>query len=80
MTDTSKADYPTASGVRDGRTKRDHQFQGDKHEIANRNVRVAIDMLDDPELKELKDNDAPLMKILRHPKVRRKISEMRENQ
>ena len=64
----------------ESRARRDHRFQGDKHEISDRNIRIANEMINDPELSELRDRDAPLMEILRHPKVRRRLSEMREYQ
>lgn len=67
-------DFPQIRG------KRDRRFQGNKHDLSHQNMLIALEMIEDPDLADLKAKDAPLMEILGHPKVRRRISEMREHQ
>ncbi len=66
-------DFPQKEG------NRDRRFRGDKHDLSDLNIAIALEMIEDPELADLRERDAPLMDILRHPKVRRRIGEVREH-
>lgn len=60
--------------LKEARSSRIH-----RRKLTDLTMRATFEAMNDPELKELKDRDAPFTEITRHPKVRQKIEELRRS-